>query len=69
MKRLVLALALLGPAAHGDEPAPQMSAEQLQAQVVELEAMVEDLKTQVRLRSAELLVARGRLRAAKRRSK
>lgn len=55
--------------ARGDEPFAEPSVEALREQIRELEQQIEVARTQVRLRSAELAVAKGRLRAQEKRQK
>lgn len=55
--------------ARGDEPASEPTPEVLREQIRELEQQIELARTQVRLRSAELAVAKGRLRAQEKRQK
>ncbi len=66
-----LTMLLLINWARAEEAAPvaEPSAEVLREQIRELEQQIEVARTQVRLRSAELAVAKGRLRAQEKRQK
>ncbi len=59
----VLALFIPLPELWADEPPAAPTAEELREHIRALEVQVEILRTQVRLRTGELLVAKSQLRA------